>query len=46
MLEVDTVKRRTPSLYEQDCFWYDAIPAMPDDRLALLMTAYDERARE
>lgn len=46
MLKVNTVKRRTLSLYKQGCFWYDAIPAMPDDRLALLMTAYDECVRE
>ncbi|MEB2311017.1 MAG: hypothetical protein OZ921_10285 [Sorangiineae bacterium] len=45
-LEIDTVKRRTLSLYDQGCFWYDAIPAMPDDRLALLRTAYDECVRE
>lgn len=46
MLKVNTVKRRTLSLYKQGCFWYDAIPAMPDDRLLVLMTAYDECARE
>lgn len=46
MLKVNTVKRRTLSLYKQGCFWYDAIPAMPDDRLVLLMTAYDECVRE
>jgi hypothetical protein len=46
MLKVNTVKRRTLSLYKQGCFWYDAIPAMPDDRLLLLVTAYDECVRE
>lgn len=46
MLKVNTVKRRTLSLYKQGCFWYDAIPAMPDDRLVLLVTAYDECVRE
>lgn len=46
MLKVNTVKRRTLSLYKQGCFWYDAIPEMPDDRLLALMTAYDECVRE
>lgn len=46
MLKVNTVKRRTLSLYKQGCFWYDAIPAIPDDRLLALMTAYDECVRE
>jgi hypothetical protein len=46
MLKVNTVQRRTLSLYKQGCFWYDAIPAMPDDRLFALMTAYDECVRE
>lgn len=45
-LKVNTVKRRTLSLYKQGCFWYDAIPAMPDERLVALMTAYDECVRE
>lgn len=45
-LKVNTVKRRTLSLYRQGCFWYDAIPAMPDERLVALMTAYDECVRE
>lgn len=45
-LKANTVKRRTLSLYRQGCFWYDAIPAMPDDRLVALMSAYDECVRE
>lgn len=45
-LKTNTVKRRTLSLYKQGCFWYDAIPAMPDDRLVALMSAYDECVRE
>lgn len=45
-LKVNTVKRRTLSLYKQGCFWYDAIPAMPDERLIAIMTAYDECVRE
>ena len=46
MLKVNTVKRRTMSLYKQGCFWYDAIPNMPDDRLSLLMTAFDKCLHE
>lgn len=42
MLKANTVKRRTRSLFKQGCFWYGAIPAMPDDRLKLLMDAYAE----
>lgn len=45
-LKANTVKRRTLSLYRQGSFWYDAIPAMPDDRLVQLMSAYDECVRE
>jgi len=45
-LKTNTVKRRTLSLYRQGSFWYDAIPAMPDDRLVQLMSAYDECVRE
>ena len=45
-LKVNTVKRRTLSLYKQGCFWYEAIPAMPDERLLKLMAAYDECVRE
>lgn len=46
MLKVNTVKRRTMSLYKQGCFWYEAIPNMPDDRLVLLMSALDEVLQE
>lgn len=46
MLKTNTVKRRTRSLYKQGCFWYDAIPAMPDERLLVLTKAYDECVRE
>lgn len=46
MLKTNTVKRRTLSLYKQGCFWYDAIPAMPDERLLVLTKAYDECVRE
>lgn len=46
LLKVNTVKRRTMSLYKQGCFWYDAMPNMPDERLLLLMTAFDDTLRE
>jgi len=46
MLKVNTVKRRTLSLYNQGCFWYEAIPAMPEDRFTTLMMAYDGCIRE
>jgi hypothetical protein len=32
--------------YKQGCFWYDAIPAMPDDRRIALLSADDECVRE
>ena len=46
MLKVNTSKQRQHSLYNQGSFWYDALPNMPDDRLAVLMAAYDETVRE
>jgi hypothetical protein len=45
-LKVNTSKKRQLSLYRQGCFWYDALPNMPHDELALLMQAYDEVLRE
>jgi hypothetical protein len=45
-LKANTVKRRTLSLYKQGCFWYDALPAMREDRFNTLMTAYDACVRE
>jgi hypothetical protein len=45
-LKSNTTQRRTLSLYNQGCFWYSAIPNMPQDRLLLLMTAYGEVLRE
>jgi hypothetical protein len=45
-IKTNTVKRRTLSLYKQGCFWYDAVPAMPDDRLVVLMAAYDQCVHE
>jgi len=45
-LKVNTSQKRQLSLYRQGCFWYDALPNMPHERLALLMHAYDETLRE
>lgn len=45
-LKASTTKRRTLSLYKQGCYWYDAIPAMTDERFELLMNAYDACVRE
>jgi hypothetical protein len=45
-LKASTTKRRTLSLYKQGCHWYDAIPAMTDQRFELLMNAYDQCLRE
>jgi hypothetical protein len=45
-LKASTVKRRTLSLYKQGCYWYEAIPAMREERFALLMNAYDDCVRE
>jgi hypothetical protein len=45
-LKASTVKRRTLSLYKQGCYWYEALPAMREDRFTLLMNAYDEGVRE
>jgi hypothetical protein len=45
-LKASTTKRRTLSLFKQGCFWYEAIPAMRDERYQTLMTAYDECVRE
>ena len=45
-LKASTTKRRTLSLYKQGCHWYDAVPAMTDERFDLLMNAYDACLRE
>lgn len=45
MLKVNTVKRRTISLFNQGLEWYDALPNMKPDRLELLMTTYDAGVR-
>lgn len=45
-LKVNTVKKRTHSLYRQGLYWYGAIPTMREDWLATLMTAFDRIVRE
>jgi hypothetical protein len=46
ILKVNTVKKRTHSLYRQGCYWYDAIPTMREDWLTALMVAFDRVVRE
>lgn len=41
MLKVNTVKRRTLSLFRQGTEWYEALPNMPTERLELLIKTYD-----
>ena len=41
MLKVNTVKRRTLSLFRQGTEWYEALPNMPNERLELLMKTFD-----
>ena len=45
MLKVNTVKRRTQSLFNQGLDWYDALPNMKQERLELLMTTFDAGVR-
>lgn len=44
-LKVNTVQRRTHSLYRQGLYWYDCIPTMREDWLRRLMSAYDQIVR-
>jgi hypothetical protein len=46
LLKTNTVKTRTLSLYRQGSFWYDAIPNMPEERLTILISVYDQILRE
>lgn len=45
-LQANTTNKRSLSLYRQGCYWYDAIPAMDDERLELLMSHFDQVVRE
>lgn len=42
LLKVNTVKRRTHSLFRQGCMLYGLIPKMPEFRLVPLMKRFDE----
>lgn len=46
ILKVNTVKKRTHSLYRQGLYWYDALPNMRADWLADLMREFDRIVRE
>ena len=46
LLKTNTAKKRTMSLYNQGCYWYMAIPNLPDERLATLMQSYADILRE
>lgn len=45
-LKVNTVKRRTHSLFRQGLYWYHAIPNMRDDWLERLIGEFDRIVRE
>lgn len=42
MLKVNTVKKRSHSLFRQGSYWYSAIPNMRESRLRDLMSAFSE----
>ncbi|MEJ7734401.1 MAG: IS4 family transposase [Polyangiaceae bacterium] len=45
-LKVNTVKRRTHSLFRQGSYWYDCIPTMREEWLRPLMGAFDRIVRD
>jgi hypothetical protein len=45
-LKVNTVKKRTHSLFRQGLYWYQALPDMREEWLEQLMTAFDAVVRE
>ncbi len=45
-LKPNTSKKRTLSLFNQGCYWFEALPNMREDRVELLMTAFGEIIRE
>ena len=45
-VKVNTVKRRTRSLYRQGLYWYAAMPNMPHERLVPLMRSFAQVIRE
>lgn len=42
LLKVNTVKRRTHSLFRQGSYWYGCLPTMREEWFQPLMTAFDE----
>lgn len=46
MLKANTSKKRTHSLFNQGCMWYDLIPTMPDSRLKPLMEQFEKLLSE
>ncbi len=45
-LKVNTVKSRTLSLFNQGLHWYRALPNMKQERLEILMPAYERELRD
>ncbi|WP_437769892.1 IS4 family transposase [Sorangium sp. So ce764] len=45
-LKVNTVKKRTHSLYRQGLYWYHCVPTMREEWLRRLMDAFDRIVRE
>ena len=45
-LKPNTSKKRTLSLFKQGCFWFEAIPNMPNQRLRTLMKAFGDVIQE
>jgi hypothetical protein len=45
-MKVNTVKRRTHSLFRQGLYWFQALPNQPDKRAVPLVRAFDEIVRE
>lgn len=46
MLKTNTSKKRTISLLRQGILWYQRIPNMPEERLAVLMTEFGSLMRQ
>jgi hypothetical protein len=45
ILKVNTVKRRTHSLFRQGCYWYGCLPTMREEWLRSLVQAFDRIVR-
>jgi hypothetical protein len=46
LLKVNTVKKRTHSLFRQGCYWYSCLPTMREEWLRPLMREFDRIVRE